>query len=382
VKKFFALCTLMMISMSSAQAAELVETWTSVRAMGMGNAYTAHVSDSDALFYNPAGLARESGFTWTVFDPRVGVANSEALQNSAQLMNGSDMSAFFDSLYGVPIWVSGGMKTAVRFGNFAFAGFGSADVSGYLANPAYPTFNLNYFVDYGGAVGVGIPAGPFMNLGIGVRRITRTGTAAPLGAAKLATITSNGDSLKSELMNRGTGYGLDLSSTFTIPMPVVHPLFSVVWKNIGNTDFVLESGSKAPQAIPSEIILGSALEIDLPLVTITPAFDYKHLNRSDVQMGKKVHLGLEVELPLLSLRAGINQGYYTFGAGFSTGILKIDAATYGVEMGEYPGQMQDRRYVVQVTFELGFSSPFSSSGKVGADGKPIPGSRPRLKQRR
>ncbi len=376
----FALSILASLSFSqSAVAAELSETWTSVRAMGMGNAFTAHVSSSDALFYNPAGLAREGGFKWTVFDPRVGLADPTELQEAATLMNGTDMAAFFNNMYNVPIWVSAGTKTAVRFGNFAFAGFGSSDVSAYLTNPAYPSFNLAYFVDYGGAMGVGIPAGPFMNLGVGFRRITRTGTSAPLGAADLAGIGNSAANLQAELQNRGTGYGLDLAAVFTLPSPV-KPLFSIVWKNIGNTEFQLESGAAPPQPILSEIVLGTALEIELPLMTITPALDYKHLNRTDVQMGKKIHLGIEVSLPVIDLRAGINQGYYCFGGGFNTGILRIDAATYGVELGEYPGQLQDRRYMVQVAFELGFSSPFGGSGAAGSkDGS---SSRPRLKQRR
>jgi hypothetical protein len=274
MKFVFAFVALISLA-QSALAAELSETWTSVRAMGMGNAYTAHVSTSDALFYNPAGLAREGGFKWTVFDPRVGLADPTELSEAMELMNGDDMAAFFNHMYNVPVWVSGGMKTAVRFGNFAFAAFGSSDVSAYLSNPAYPSFNLAYFVDYGGAVGVGIPAGPFMNLGVGFRRITRTGTSAPLGAADLAGIGNNGAALQEELRNRGTGYGLDLAAVFTLPSPV-KPLFSIVWKNIGNTEFQLEDGAAPPQPILSEIVLGTALEIELPLMTITPALDYKH----------------------------------------------------------------------------------------------------------
>jgi hypothetical protein len=355
-----------------------VQEWMSVRAAGMGNAYTAHVSNSDALFYNPAGLAREGGFKWTVFDPRVGVADPTRLMNAANQMNGNSLTGFFDNMYGVPIWASAGMKTALRFGNFEMAGFGSSDVSAYLANPAYPTFNLNYFVDYGGAVGVGIPAGPFMNLGVAVKRITRIGSSAPLGPTDLASI-SNPAALQSTLRNQGTGYGFDLGAVFTVPSPI-KPLFSVVWRNIGDTQFLLEQGSAPPAAIPSEIVLGSALEISLPLMTITPAIDYSYLNRSDIQLGKKIHLGVEVSLPVIDLRAGINQGYLCYGAGFNTGILRIDAASYGVELGEYPGQMEDRRYMVQVAFELGFDSPFGGSDAAGSkDGS---SSRPRLKQRR
>jgi hypothetical protein len=116
------------------------------------------------------------------------------------------------------------------------------------------------------------------------------------------------------------------------------------------------------------------------LVTITPAVDFTYADRPDIQLGNKIHLGVEVALPLISIRAGINQGYYTAGAGLDLGLIRADVATYGVELGEYPGQQEDRRYVAQVTFELGFDpSRFfgGSSGKSGSGG-----GRSRLKQRR
>ena len=381
MKRQLAILILTSVTSFAAHARELTETWASARAMGMGNAYTAHVSNSDALFYNPAGLALGGGFKWTLFDPRVG-ASPAAISDVSNLASADDVSEMLADLYNTPLWAGLGMKSAVQFGPIAFAGFGGADVSGLLTNPAYPTFGLNYFVDYGGVVGIGLPVGPLLNIGGSFRRITRTGTSAPLSAADLAEAAEDPDGLTNRLKNTGTGYGMDIGAILTIPSPV-RPLLSFVWKNIGNTEFDLEEGEAPPQRIESEMILGAALQIDLPLITITPALDYKHLNRNDVQLGNKLHVGVEVALPAIELRAGLNQGYYTAGAGLNTGILRVDAATYGVELGAYPGQLEDRRYMVQVSFELGFDSPFSDSGdSASGGGKSGRGGRGRLKQRR
>ena len=137
------------------------------------------------------------------------------------------------------------------------------------------------------------------------------------------------------------------------------------------------------------MIIGGALEISAPLISISPTVDYKYLNRSDIQFGKKISLGVEVSLPILSLRAGFNQGYYAGGVGVNLGLIKVDAATYGEELGEYPGQIEDRRYIVQATIEVGFdffgllSGSSSSGSKNGVDGTPAGGSlRHGLKQRR
>ena len=48
---------LLILTANIAHSKELFEMNTSVRALGMGNAYTAIVHDSDCVFYNPAGLA-------------------------------------------------------------------------------------------------------------------------------------------------------------------------------------------------------------------------------------------------------------------------------------------------------------------------------------
>ena len=135
-------------------------------------------------------------------------------------------------------------------------------------------------------------------------------------------------------------------------------------------------------------MVGAALEIDTLLITVTPSFDYVYADRSDIQVGQKIHAGVEVALPLLRIRAGLNQGYYTAGVGLELGLLSVDVATYGVELGEYPGQHEDRRYVAQVKIELGFDpgsfgfgggSSKSGSGSSSGSGS---GSGRRLKQRR
>lgn len=368
-----------------ARAAELTEMWTNVRALGMGNAFTAVVDGSESLFYNPAGLARSGGFSWTIFDPRVGANGLEAVDIFREFSENEDLPTLFNNLYGNPIWVGGGSKTAFQLSGMAFAAWAGLDVGTNLSNPAYPVMEMEYAADYGFTAGFGFDMVPgVLKTGIAARRITRVGTALPIGVSTLATL--NTDQLEQEFKNRGSAYGLDLGFVLTAPSPV-RPTLAFTWKNVGETTFRKEAGARAPARIDSEMIIGGAIEIDAALVTITPSFDYKHANREDVQLGKKIHMGLEVGLPLIDIRAGLHQGYYTLGAGLNMGLLRVDAATYGVELGEYPGQLEDRRYIVQVAFEIGFDpssfgfggSSASSSGSGGKHG--FSGGR-RLKQRR
>ncbi len=360
-----------------AGAAELVQTWTSARALAMGNAYTAVVNDSDSLFYNPAGLARSSGFHWLILDPRVGLNGSEGANAVKSFTESEDMAQLFNDLYGKPISFTAGAKSAFRIGGLGFGAFSTTDVAANLSNPAYPNFDLKYFADYGFNIGIGFDFIPGVaKFGMVGRRITRVGTSLPIGASTMATL--DGDALEEQLKNRGTGYGLDLGWVITIPSPV-QPSLSFVWRDVGYTSFKHEGGAQSPARVESEMIIGGAVEVSIPLISITPSFDYRYINREDVQMGKKIHFGLEIALPLISIRAGINEGYYTAGVGLDMGLLRIDVATYGVELGEYPGQLEDRRYMAQVALELGFDpSSFGFGGSGGGSG----GGGRRLKQRR
>ena len=361
-------------------ASELLEPYTSVRGLGMGNAFTAVAEQGDAIFYNPAALARVSGFHWTIIDPAVGANGTQAVEVANIAAGTNTMADKISNLYGKSIWLGGGAKTSFVFPGFGIAGYTHGDVGLNLQNPAYPQMNLNYIFDYGIAIGGAIDFIPgIWSLGMTVRRVNRTGTNLPLGPSVLATLDL--DAIKNQLKNRGSGYGLDVGTLITIPGPV-RPTLAVTIRNAGYTAFSFEEGVRAPPRAEPDITVGASFVIDAPLVKITPAIDYRYFDRTDIQNGKKLHVGAEIELPLLSLRAGLYQGYYSAGVGLDAGVLAIDAATWGVELGEYPGQLEDRRYMVQMTLQLGLDADAFSFGGLMSGGSGGSGGRRKLKQRR
>ena len=87
---------------------------------------------------------------------------------------------------------------------------------------------------------------------------------------------------------------------------------------------------------------------------MTLAGDYRYALNSDIDDGRKLNAGLEISLPLLDLRGGVHQGYLTYGVGLNLGLFKINAASYGVELGAKAGQSEDRRFSANVIFEFGY----------------------------
>jgi hypothetical protein len=141
-------------------------------------------------------------------------------------------------------------------------------------------------------------------------------------------------------------------------------------------------------------VVGMAGDLRLPFVAIRPAFDVRHITDQDMQLFRKFNFGVEISLPLIDIRAGYSEGYLAYGAGMSFGPIRVDGASYGVELGDYPGQIEDRRYMAQVTIELDLGSfgvddsksdPKSKSGKGGSSSgssNSIWGGTTKLKERR
>lgn len=365
---------------------ELFEINSSVRALGMGNAYLGVADNADALFYNPAGLARVSGFNWTIADMKIGVNGTEVLQTVKDIQGSGTFEDTVRAMYGDHVWVGGGGKSAFTMPYFGAAIYDHLDASVDVNNPVYPNLDISVVNDYGYAIGGAVPVLPTVHLGTVIKYIKRTGSRVPFGATYIGSLDP--DTIQSEVEREGVGYSMDLGMNVAIPGPVA-PVLSFVWKDVGMTTFKPGQATlSAPPRQLDEMSIGAAVKIDAEIASITPAFDFKYLNRADVQLGKKLHFGVEIGLPVLDIRAGFSEGYYSLGAGVNLGIIRVDAATYGVELGEYPGQREDRRYIVQFTLELGFDPSLgifggsrSSGGKSGS-GSSSGGGGPRLKRRR
>ena len=364
VARWLLVIAIATVSISAREAhASLPIGWTSARALGMGNAYTAIVRDGDAIFYNPAGLGRASGIHWTVMDPRASINNPANLELANDLKF-DDVQATLSKLYGKRVWAGvGGGKSAVWLPYFGVAAYHNTEVGAFTGSRPNPFVDLDTYFDYGGAVGLAADLVPgFFSIGATVRYINRTGAKQKIGPGTLANLDS--EDLRRQIERRGTAYAADFGALLRIPGPI-SPSVSFVYRDAGVTTFSHDEGIGAPPAVPSEMIIGAGVTMDFPLVSITPAIDFRYVNWTGVHTGLNINGGVEVELPLLTLRGGVSQGYYTAGAGVDLGFIRADVATWAIELGAYPGQHPDRRYMGQVTIEFGFDAPSLAGGGKG-----------------
>ncbi|MCB0340690.1 MAG: hypothetical protein KDD59_00505 [Bdellovibrionales bacterium] len=357
-------------------ADEIVNTSTSVRALGMGNAYAAIVNDSDSIYYNPAGLADSKGYYWTIVDPKVGVSGYDAFQTLSNAQNQGTFADTLRELYGKHIWLGGGLKMAFTMPYLAIAIYDNFDASMWVDNPVNPQLNMFLTNDYAIALGTGFKILPMLHAGFVVKRITRTGSREPFDLDTIGSL--NPDDVFSNIQNEGTAYAADMGMNLVLDAGIKSTV-SFVWRNIGVTTFKAEPNRLAPPSELDDMTLGGSLSFDAGLVGITPVMEVRYLNRSEYQLGRRIHLGVEVDFPMVDARAGFNQGYLTYGVGLNLGLFRFDAASYGVELGEYPGQLEDRRYVLQFTAEIGMDA---GNFDIFGDSKGGSAARRGLKQRR
>lgn len=380
---------------SAAGAAELSTINSSVRALGMGDAFTAVADDSSSIFYNPAGLARVSGINWKVFSLKAGASGLEAYKK-IQDLNSDSSSGYADAieeLYGEHVWSGAGGSTVFTAPMIGLGIYNHADALIQVDNPVYPQIYTSVINDYGYVLGFGFPVAPVLHMGMNLKYIKRSGARVPWGASFLADL--NPDTIYEHMTGWGKGYGADLGMNFVIPAPFFSATIAGVWKNVGGIKFRSDDPAADIPSEENEMNLGVALNFDLPLLSVTPSVDVRALNNPDIQLTRKLNFGVEIGIPLLDIRGGFREGYYTAGLGVNLGLFQVDVATYGVELGDYPGQIEDRRYALEFTMELGIGgftapgvSPKGGSGGSGGSGSGGGGSRKsfwggrKLKQRR
>lgn len=367
MKIFFALTLFSM----AASAVELYQPGLPSRCLAMGGTCISQVRGAQALYLNPAALARVEGFDFIVAQVQAGVSK-DAVNFSSQFNGSTFQASDLNKLYGKTLTADINARSGFVMPNFGMGAFSVNYTSMAFSDPTFPTFNMNFISDYGYILGGAYAIGPKTSVGASLRHIKRWGgnqdiDVSTLSGASAQTIASN------NFKNHGVGHAVDLAFMTTWDSPM-KPTFSMVWQDFGVTKFNMSSGVADPPSQYDNLILGLSLEQEYSVFKFSHAIEYKFATLHNEDMAKKIHLGTEASFGPLDLRAGINQGYITYGLGLDLWFFNIEAAAFATELGTYPGQQKSDRYNVSVTIEMDFDQTFKLQS---ADGK-----KRRLMQRR
>ncbi|MFK7872329.1 MAG: hypothetical protein AB8C84_04055 [Oligoflexales bacterium] len=329
-------------------------SWThyGLRPLGMGNAFVAVVDDYNALFYNPAGLARLKTWDGEFFNAAGYAAlntqsflgqlintvgkNSELadLLETFRAQSGKIHSAGFTvvpHLVGKGWGVGAGITTEVGLTAIKDT---SIDLRTGTTVVAPMGFAWNFFEDR-------------LSLGASVKVAARAGVDDNLGLQTLGKIS---EGKLQDLFRSGFGAGMDLGLLLT-PVKPLSPTIGVSIMDFGGT--VLQASTEeAPEARKPTVNTGFSFKpYQSSKSYLLVAVDGHALNQP-IHFSKKFNMGMEFGVSrILKLQTGLSQGYLTGGVQFDVGFLNLRVASWVVDHGVVVGQtdsLAERRYSVQM----------------------------------
>lgn len=326
-----------------------------------GGTSTANAEGFDALFANPASFANEkASLTVTNFETTAFVSPSTLsrfLENRSNWSNTNylDSSNPMVSLMN-DLLTKSGLGAEVNWGlgwvgknlgvGFNLGGKSTAKGKSLLGSEATVDVTLQ------GVVGMGWP----FDVGLGTLRVG--GAVRPMQKVyTVAPVTDLVSSLSSVTVHSGFGLGWDLGARWDYGEfktgLVIRDAGSTVFNfkdysftsltsNLLNPSGGTNAGSTLYR-VPTVIALGTTWTPDLGALAdmVQPSLSF------DLQIPLKdeytqpsfftwTHLGGQVTfLKILSVRTGLNQGYFTFGLGAKFAVVNFNLAIYSDELGRY-----------------------------------------------
>ena len=327
------------------------------RSMGMGGAFGSLATGYQAFFGNPAGFAGPGSLTiadlstWAYLRPTPENIRDIAEAAGSQ-MTDADRQALVDRLI-AENGFGGGASAGLGWSGKGF-GLGFNIVSDVLATGASSAdATIKVRNQANAVIGMAMPLvlGPFaFSIGVDIRAFYRLDSDGEWSFATLAAAAASGQGMTAEtadLMTLG-GVGLALDTGATVKVGPLTAGFMVrdygyrfsmggatVGELVEDWAFPLE-GANAYALTPiytaglgldlrNNAVITTSLyaEVDDPLTFFKAAGDDLE---SSIGL---VHAGAELEfLKFIALRAGINKGLVSVGAGLDFALIEIDAALF------------------------------------------------------
>ena len=340
------------------QAAEPAFIRESIRARGMGNAFTAAANDEMLLFYNPAALRSVYYNMYEV----VGF-NTTTNENTINLGKSSSGFSTIGSLAGKKIYneVNLGLLSHVnsRFG-WSFFSNGLLDIQ--VRNPIIPYLETKSYVQTGLAGGMAWSFLDFqLDLGLGVKLVQRSGIDTKLHIFDEAIIEFTEDQKTTKLQKKfvsKAAFAPDAGLIYHFDSyHNMEPKVAFSLQNIGGLDF--EGAGKVPMTMN----IGVSTESEFNGIDMILAADYRDLadsqemvSKGNIMTGRNIKIGVEFGWQklfnghhLISFRAGRNGPYNSVGWSMNLFGFKVDFAKYSEEIGGYAGELEDKRTSLQVS---------------------------------
>lgn len=334
----------------------------SIRARGMGNAFTAAANDESVLFYNPAGLRSVS---YNIFElASLNLASNVGSGGIEGTIDADNVDADeLNKITGKNIHFEAGLNLPSFVNSrFGWSLFGNTLVDLQVRNPVFPYLQGSAYVQGGIAGGVAFSLADYqLDVGVGAKIVQRVGihdrTFRLSDEIVIAALNDDNDKVQDEVNAIGatkTSFAPDFGLTYHLEqLHNLSPKISLSIQNLTGLDF--GNAGKVPMTVNT----GIATESEFQGFDFLLAADYLDLlgaqELSDATFTQRnLKMGAEIGWEklnnghhLLSFRLGRNGPYNTWGLSLNLWKLKIDFAQYSEEVGSYAGEKEDKRWAFQ-----------------------------------
>lgn len=352
-----------------------------------GDAYTGVVDDEYALFYNPAAMGRNRGFSFTPVQGDLSVTNVLADKDRFDNFPKKDPVGIANRVIGFPIHAHAATTPGFKMGGLGFSLLANQTANVIVRNRVHPTVDIDYRYDRGFVLGYAHSfgsaasgkwvkkksyknkkkepssgkSGSMTSFGVSFKSINRDSLTGsfPLFGTELINIVSAQDkfdytSIRDGLgYSKGQGWGYDLGIEETIYKgnAEINTGFSVM--DVGDTKFHLTQGTGSIPKQKMMLMYGLSYKQDFGWFDYRFSFDLHPLN-VPTDYGRKVHAGFEAGPKIIKLMAGYNAGYFSYGAMVDLFIFRVMAGFYGIETGTKFHEEQSKRAIIYLSL-LDFS---------------------------
>lgn len=368
------LLLLLMFSSSISLAFDNPYLMRSPKALLMGDAFTAVNDDDFTLFYNPASLGRHKN-DFTLYPINGHISGTNVLGDMDRFENfPSEPVGVADVLMDYPVHASAGTAPGFKLFNVGVSFLANESFDVLLRNKAHPMMDIDMRSDRGILMGIGIPLGPRRinrksmsgsqtSLGISAKYIERTGVRDTLALAGPTVLDSLGKDELNDVLNslgrvKGIGWGFDAGIEHVIKQGNSQIILGLVALDITGTEFKVDQNEGKLKVADNrdQVNFGLAAGQDFKLFHYIFSADVRGLNE-EMDFGKRLRFGAEVGIPGIKLLAGVNSGYYSYGAMLDLALFKVTGGFYDVELGSKYKQVKSRRFVIYLSlFDFSFDA--------------------------
>ncbi len=333
-----------------------------MRPMAMGGAFVAVADDENAMFYNPAGLARLQYWRFTLPYFMLGTDTHSFDQMQFWAGHANEFTKFPDVSPETGSALANTRIHAVTEGSWKYVGphFGCGmwlttddlmTTSAILVPQVHWDVRVALIETMSFGWGWQIPYFGYLAAGSTFKATQRGGTLQTKNALELAD-------MKEVNLRQEWGGGFDLGLMY---QPTTEWTFAVMAADLYTRimEEVQPPNLKVGVAYKPYFLnfqdLGTTLALDVVEMNWQGDNEFKNTpnNASQINLSK-TRMGLEFLLSgLLALRGGFYQGYPTAGVALVTSFINVEWTYFGRELGTYPGQQPEWNQRLSIDWHTG-----------------------------